>query len=181
MRKFLKNKKGVTILEGLIALTLLALVATGTFAVLLSTSRKSTAPDIREEMALAVEKAAQLLQVNVIGGEPTQVLDAEVIERVTRGLCCNHANCSGCCERDPFDTTTSYHSIDCLLPPICDKQGNNSYFRYRVIETRTNPAAMPRTADQAKTLNADGTEVTDVAGVPLRAIEFEIKCNGFTL
>ena len=49
MKKILKSKKGVTILEGLIALALLALVATGTFAVLLSSSRKSSQPDIRED------------------------------------------------------------------------------------------------------------------------------------
>ena len=47
---FIKNKKGVTILEGLIALGLLAAVSVGIFGVLLSLSRKSYEPDIREEM-----------------------------------------------------------------------------------------------------------------------------------
>lgn len=57
MKKYiLKNKKGVTLLEGLIALALLAIVATGTFSVLLSASRKTSSPDMREELVFAVEK-----------------------------------------------------------------------------------------------------------------------------
>ena len=57
------NKKGVTLLEGLIALALLAMVAVGTFSVLLSSSRKSSGPDKAEEMLLAIERAHHGLQV----------------------------------------------------------------------------------------------------------------------
>lgn len=57
------NKKGVTLLEGLIALALLAMVAVGTFSVLLSSSRKSSGPDKYEEMLLAVERVHHGLQV----------------------------------------------------------------------------------------------------------------------
>ena len=57
MKRILSKKTGVTILEGLIALGLLALVAAGTFGVLLSVSRKAGSPDIRESMILAVERA----------------------------------------------------------------------------------------------------------------------------
>ena len=59
MKKLLKSKKGVTILEGLIALLLLAMISVGTFGVLLSTSRKSAQPDIREEMMKLLEDNEQ--------------------------------------------------------------------------------------------------------------------------
>ena len=72
IRKILKNRKGVTLLEGLIALVLLAMVTTGTFAVLLSTSRRSAQPDIREEMTFAVERAMNKLQTSTENGLPAQ-------------------------------------------------------------------------------------------------------------
>ncbi len=63
MNILLHDQKGVTVLEGLIALLLLAVISIGTFGVLLSASRKTTEPDIREEMILAVERANQALRV----------------------------------------------------------------------------------------------------------------------
>lgn len=113
MKRFLKNKKGITLLEGLIALTLLALVATGTFAVLLSTSRKSTGPDIQEEMALAIEKANKLLQAYV--RQPFTDIDVNVLP--PNGLC-NFDD-----EGGPL--ALGKHDITCLLPPICDRSVYN--------------------------------------------------------
>lgn len=63
MKHILGNRKGVTILEGLIALGLLAMVAVGTFGVLLSSSRKASNPDEREEMILAVERIYHGMQM----------------------------------------------------------------------------------------------------------------------
>jgi len=60
--KHVLNKKGVTILEGLIALLLLAMIAMGTFGVLLSSSRKSSTPDLREDMMYSMERAYHALQ-----------------------------------------------------------------------------------------------------------------------
>ena len=59
----LQNRKGVTLLEGLIALALLAMIVVGTFGVLLSSSRKTTAPDKREEMVLAAERIRHGMQI----------------------------------------------------------------------------------------------------------------------
>ena len=63
MIRVLQNRKGVTLLEGLIALALLAMVAVGTFGVLLSSSRGSTAPDKREEMLLTAERIRNGMQM----------------------------------------------------------------------------------------------------------------------
>lgn len=170
MKKFLKNKKGVTILEGLIALTLLALVATGTFAVLLSTSRKTSQPDIREEMALAVEKASQLLQVYIYSDRDN--LPSDLQDTVDAPLC------EGYDASAPL-SQVGKHNIGCLLPPMCDR--NNSSFFY--IVTPKSPV-LPRTADLMRTRGADGSytgSATDVSSHNLYKIEFEIKCNGFTL
>lgn len=62
MWTILKNKKGVTLLEGMIAILLLAVVTVGTFGVVLSSSRKVSQPDIREEMVLAAEQMHHFVQ-----------------------------------------------------------------------------------------------------------------------
>lgn len=170
MKKFLKGKKGVTILEGLIALSLLALVATGTFAVLLSTSRKSSQPDTREEMALAVEKASQLLQVYIYSS--ANYLTSDMQTTVDTPLC------------EGYDSTSPLaigvkHNIACLLPPLCDR--NKSSFTY-VLKYR-NPV-LPRTADLMRVRGADGNytgTATAVSSHRLYQVNFEISCNGFTL
>ncbi len=176
MKKFLANKKGVTILEGLIALTLLALVATGTFAVLLSISRKSSQPDVYEEMALAVERAAQKLQVYVY--PDTVSLDAieGIHDDVKEGLCGNQNTDNILAE----DTT---HDISCLLPPICD--GANSSFTYTVDSV---DMALPgndmgvREVDQIQAKDEYGDDAgADLSGRAARRIKFNIVCNGFTL
>lgn len=121
MNRLLKNKKGVTILEGLIALGLLALVAGGTFGVLLSVSRKASRPDIREEMILAVERANEQLQVYVLAG---------AIPSHFQGLCGG--------ESSPLSSGT--HPIKCELPAICDQ--DKSSFSYQVTSSSiTLPAA----------------------------------------
>ena len=56
MFTILTNKKGVTLLEGMIAILLLSVVTIGTFGVVLSSSRKVSQPDIGEETALAIEQ-----------------------------------------------------------------------------------------------------------------------------
>ena len=68
MNRFLKNKKGVTLLEGLIAIGLLAMVSVSTFSVLLSISRRAKQPDLREDMLLSIEKTNAELQKHI--GDP---------------------------------------------------------------------------------------------------------------
>ncbi len=169
MRKILKSKKGVSLLEGLIALLLLAIVATGTFGVLLSTSRKSSAPDIREEMALAVEKAQQMLQVYVYPFDASQAEIHDDIGSIYSG------NFLGglCGEEDESRLQTPLdngrHDIDCLLPPMCDP--NNSEFYYTVARTtNTGFRKNMRDNDAADTSSADEIKVT-----------FSISCNGYNL
>ncbi len=168
MRKFLQNKKGVTILEGLIALTLLALVATGTFAVLLSTSRRSSQPDIREEMTLAVERATQKLQAYIYPSDIS--LASEVQSVVGNGLCGG--------DNTPL-LPGRKHNISCLLPPICD--ASDSYFNYEIFVLESQPLARP--IDRQMTLDENGnvTGFTDVAGQSLYEVQFDIRCNGYSL
>lgn len=133
MNRFLKNKKGVTILEGLIALGLLAMVAGGTFGVLLSVSRKASQPDIREEMVLAVERANEQLQM------------------YTGKFSNGDSHTSGLCGNDTSPLSTDVHFITCMLPAICDvgkssfsyKVENGALGSYSTVSTRqvSTPAA----------------------------------------
>lgn len=162
MKRFLKHlltkKTGVTVLEGLIALGLLALVAGGTFGVLLSVSRKTGTPDIREEMSLAVERANELLPMYAPLLQGSNMSDAKIADAYKEGLC----------GKDVSPLSPGEHAIKCLLPPICDEQ--NSSFVYKVEE---NPITLPPAApSDTKYYYTSRTH---------RQITFKITCNGFSL
>ena len=183
IHRFLKSKKGVTLLEGLIALMLLALVASASFAVLLSASRKSGGPDIREEMALAVERATKLLQAHVFAATPSDYNDYQ------NGLCGGEASST---------LSTGTHNINCMLPPICDRN-NGSSFSYTVstvaLKERTDDIGQENFSSYEVRDNdrLDGIQTTDdnVWGIssglansfekPTYKVQFDITCNGFTL
>jgi len=159
IKNLLISKKGVTVLEGVIALGLLALVAGGAFAVLLSASRQTTQPDIREEMTLAVDKANNLLRAYVgiadANGSP-------VPAKLRGGICCNgHNGDPTFCSSTPLALHTQL-DISCQLPPICD--ANNSSFGYTVTNI----------SGQVGTGTSEHTEYFDV-------VRFDITCNGYTL
>ncbi len=171
LKRVLTKKKGVTILEGLIALGLLALVAAGTFGVLLSVARKSGAPDIREEMVLAVERANDQLQMYA-SGMVTGMSDSKLYEQYANGMCGGSLIPSDVRVTDSSPmSSSSPHNIKCMLPPLCDY--SNSSFTYTVVES-------------SFTTHTYGTAnmVTDYASAfPTkgRQITFNITCNGFTL
>lgn len=168
MKKLLKSKKGVTILEGLIALLLLAMISVGTFGVLLSTSRKSAQPDIREEMIMAVEKAQEILQI----------YSYYQVENASSGL--NPASDNNLLtEMDSYFTVSAKttnplsdgeHSFTAkMLPPICDP--SNSSFTYTVTTTATGITS-------SLSYSADGMDIT--SAIPIRTVSFHITCNGFS-
>lgn len=124
MKKRLLNKAGVTVLEGVIALGLLALVMAGAFGVLLSSSRQTNQSDIREETVLAVERAKELLKAYVGVDNATR---PPVPTDLRGGVCTNDLI-------HPLAIGTE-QSLDCLLPPICDRHHyNESSFTYTVDE-----------------------------------------------
>ena len=147
-------------MEGLIALLLLALIATGTFGVLLSTSRRSTQPDIREEMILAVERAMDKMQVYVY---PTDYAYGSLPADVKGGLC-----------GDSNPLADQEHDIACLLPPICN--ASNSYFHYTI--TQVPGENMPHEKIRFEDLGS-GTLYYPVRSP--YSIKFDIQCNGFKL
>ncbi len=171
--KLLNSKAGVTILEGVIALGLLAVVTAGAFGVLLSAARKSTQPDMREEMAFAVEQAKDKLQLYV-----KESTAASNLPDKFKTLCG---------DADPLKEGSHY--INCLLPQICDKNSDKSQFFYKVskvsgeagklyldrlggyVEGGTNSKLC-----SACTVSADGNPSSAVL-----EIKFQITCNGYEL
>ncbi len=158
MKRLLKNKTGVTILEGLIALGLLALVAGGTFGVLLSVSRKASQPDIREEMLLAIERANEQLQAYAGG---LGKADASF----QYGLC-GAASSNKVTDSAPLNS--GKHEIPCLLPAICDRA--NSSFIYTVGTRSVSAPSYPSNTNYRAATFQDAKQIT-----------FDITCNGFTL
>ncbi|MBP5404047.1 MAG: hypothetical protein J6Y17_03035 [Elusimicrobiaceae bacterium] len=180
MKHILHSKAGVTVLEGVIALGLLALVAAGAFGVLLSASRQDSMPDIREEMSYAVEKANDKLKVYL---QATQIGDVGynyLPNSLKQGLC----YADGIIDNNPLAVNDSGHNIGCLLPPICDKNNNSSFFyivsgngpsRGNVVSTR-----------QEGTPNTYGTKAYG-EGYSMSSvgsgyqITYKIRCNGYEL
>ncbi len=119
----LKSKAGVTILEGVIALGLLAMLMAGAFGVLLSVSRKSSEPDMREEMMRAIETANDMLREYApyapgwIDSSLLTKIQAHQRDTTFRNKSVDYKQglCGG--DLDPLGSGT--HKIDCLLPPIC--------------------------------------------------------------
>lgn len=166
MKKFLKNRKGVTLLEGLIALGLLALVAAGTFGVLLSTAHKASKPDIREEMALAVENANDLLHAYSQG----MVSGYDLVQQAPNSSLCASDNT----HTTPLDVGT--HDIKCLLPVICDP--DTSSFTYEIGFGNLNFGNT--NGGNASYLISANYEENATASLQSTAT-FHITCNGFTL
>ena len=169
MRKLLTSKSGVTLLEGVVALGLLALVAGGAFGVLLSASRQNTQPDVREEMVWAVEKAYQKLHAYV---GMSAVFDEEDVSNylpddLKDGLC--GAATGTAHVEDSLALLPGQHNIPCMLPPICDRN-NNSSFTY-TVEQKTLPAVEGEHGE-ASLESADGSGYK---------IKFQIRCNGYKL
>ena len=171
LKRIFRKRKGVTILEGLISLGLLALVASGTFGVLLSISRQASSPDIREEMVWAVERAHEQLQMYAAQIHTT---NNNVPISLANGLCGN-----------PLSNTTS-HDIKCMLPAICD--ASNSSFTYSVTSNTVSVAERSYANSYTSTSPYGYEMVGMVAGgsagestARVRKIEFSITCNGFTL
>ena len=170
LKRVLTKKKGVTILEGLIALGLLALVAAGTFGVLLSVARKSGAPDIREEMVLAVERANDQLQM-YSSGIVSGMTNSKLYEQYANGMCGGSLIPAEIKVSDSSPMSLGSHNIKCMLPPLCDY--SNSTFTYTVREasfTTHNYGASNMVTDYASAFPTKGRQVT-----------FNITCNGFTL
>ena len=170
LKRGLTKKKGVTILEGLIALGLLALVAAGTFGVLLSVARKSGAPDIREEMVLAVERANDQLQM-YSSGIVSGMTNSKLYEQYANGMCGGSLIPAEVKVSDSSPMSIGSHNIKCMLPPLCDY--SNSTFTYTVREasfTTHNYGGSNMVTDYASAFPTKGRQVT-----------FNITCNGFTL
>ena len=108
--KLLQSQAGVTVLEGVIALGLLAVVTAGAFGVLASASRKSSQPDMREEMTLAVEKVKDWLQST---------------DSSSGKLCDTDETAGG-------PLALGEHNVKCMLPLICDQNSDSSNFVYNV-------------------------------------------------
>ncbi|MBO7191038.1 MAG: hypothetical protein J6V32_02925 [Elusimicrobiaceae bacterium] len=156
IKVFLKGEKGVTLLEGLIAIGLLAIVSVSTFSVIVSISRRGSQPDIREDMFLALERAQSELQKYVFPGTDSVY---------QQGLCNNS---------DTTPLAEGSHTINCLLPYKC----NSGSFTYTVSNTDleqfigqvTYPAENRTISDENK---------SDYYGA--KTITFNITCNGVTL
>lgn len=203
----LHNKSGVTVLEGVIALGLLALIMAGSFGVLLSSSRTTSQPDMKEEMLLAVESAHHMLKsyaaysVNNLETKmgPYQPTNLREID-YSKGLCGN--------DEQPM-TWGSNHDIKCLLPLICAYA--NSSFTYKINasddlnwpfwirsqhptdpsrpgkwEGTGNPQMYWDVDNESNNRDKDeyGPQDTgswDPMDTPWFKIEFKIVCNGYEL
>jgi len=186
MRNLFTDTKGVTLLEGLIALLLLAVVAVGTFSVLLSVSRQPAQPDIQEEMLFAVERANNLLQLYTYFLGTSDDNSPHTNTRIINQL------------QHYFGTTplsVGVHNstnLRKLLPVICDRDDTNnspSTLTYTVtredvnLDVKTAVGLGESESDAYLTTGAwnDNVYSYTAANIPVVKVEFNITCNGYTL
>lgn len=175
MKRILQNQAGVTVLEGVIALGLLALITAGAFGVLLSASRQSSSPDVREDLSYTAENVSDLLKVYVGAqdGEPGYV---HLPDDLKCGLCGRDAQNN--CDSTPL--AEGYHYVNCQLPPACDPN-NDSVLRYQV---RRNVSGAVLNEDAGR-LNREQTQEPDVTAGELSLTGYQLKffmrCNGYEL
>lgn len=211
MKNIFTNRKGVTVLEGLIALGLLALVATGTFSVLLSVSRKGTNPDMREEMIYAIEKANNLLQGYVLSqttdyGNSMASFKRHSLTGVTvsaeeypenMNISVNESSqpvvlpsdlSNGLCGNSSVNKVTdstplslTTHQIPCLLPPVCDRDPAKSFFTYTVERVVPTPQVYLPSSASALRGAFETEAYTNNERNDQVKITYNISCNGFTL
>ena len=198
MKHILQNKRGVTLLEGLIALLLLAVIAVGTFGVLLSTSRRASDPDIRAEMILAVERAKNVVREATVNMD-TGLRDSHQTQEAIQGLINKETQRTNE-ESGPFPGRPSfwklidknveenqkknlfigsfqsgsviYRDISELLPTVCDP--SNSYFQYAVTPPNKFGSHIGPYVNAYESAYQIGS--TNMA-----RINFYINCNGYTL
>ncbi|MDR0292405.1 MAG: hypothetical protein LBI01_06610 [Elusimicrobium sp.] len=171
------NKKGLTIAEAVISMVLLAIITMGIYGVIMASVRSGKKPDMREDMAYAIETASAKLQGLIQNDKICKEWnpDPNLDNCVTHpDKCCLNLTTSDdikyndLCEKNfanvynpdtgsrmnvstPFQEKAEYH-IECLLPKSCV---GDSKFYY----TSTN---------------------IGTADVPLYNIKFFIQCNGQT-
>ncbi len=173
-------------------------MATGTFAVLLSASRKTSAPDLREELVLAVEKAHEQLQAYVYASgfslDKADAAGGKLVPEAFRQGLCGRARFNKVTDGNPISNGT--HNIACMLPPICDRDvandcndatGSKSCFVYRVNVAGVGrwSGPLPGEAREKSLNNKWDTGVFNVDAPTTfsngKDVTFEIRCNGYTL
>ena len=176
VKSFLSKKKGVTLLEGVIAIALLALVASGTFGVLLSVSRKSDQPDRREDMIYAIDSLNDLLKSAAFYMQD----DASIIpDYLANALCFGSGHTDA---KKPLKVGVS-HDVKCLLPPSCDR--SQSSFSYEVTRPNVNLSlgldSDPKANLMDKNVVSDYNPHTSSNSIHSFRIKYDITCNGYSL
>lgn len=173
MKRILTAKDGVTLLEGVIALGLLALVAGGAFAVLLSASRQTTQPDIREEVVLTVKGINDRLQALSLYRDSDLATDFGGYVPSTLGSGQDSLGAELGMVGLSWGTITYQNSNTITvptkyLPPICDK--NKSSFT-RTIQWTPRPILTGTYEKNFSQMSAAGDY----------DIKYDIVCNGYQL
>lgn len=170
IKKFLSKKTGVTLLEGLIAIALLALVASGTFGVLLSVSRKSDQPDRREDMIYAIEGLNDLLKsaAYYMHSNTDKITNTDI----KNALC-----------QDDQPLKAGEHTVDCLLPKSCDSR--TSTFKYTVssknIVLKDLPGIDKSVTFQNAAMVGSSNPTSSDGKLPGISITYNLVCNGYSL
>ena len=176
IKSFLSKKKGVTLLEGLIAIALLALVASGTFGVLLSVSRKSDQPDRREDMIYAIDSLNDLLKSAAFYMQDSS---ENIPDYLANALCFGSGHTDA---KKPLKAGVP-HNVKCLLPPSCDQA--QSSFSYQVQSLDVNlTVGLDNNDPRANLIDKNIVSSQNPhAGNNINSfkIKYDITCNGYSL
>jgi|GEM_PF-3607305 type II secretory pathway pseudopilin PulG len=126
-----KRCSGFTIVEALIAITVLTIIVAAIFSVLTTSLRSVKQPTVREESVLAIEKASDLLKIYV-DKDVYEGSYSEIPSDYQNGLCHD----DGITDTTPMSVAGSPHNIACLIPDVC--RTVDSTFTYTVSTETVN-------------------------------------------
>lgn len=160
---------------------LLALVMAGSFGVLLSASRKTTEPDMREEMVRAMDAASEMQkEIAMLSGDfKTKIEDFRITDPDFR-----HSWNLGC-------ATPAGNDLSCLLPVICGyvpgREDNKSSFSYQLEDRNEWPTWGSSSGwegagnQQMNAWGRDNTNYNSEGYSPMKLFTFTIACEGYEL
>ncbi|WP_428898393.1 prepilin-type N-terminal cleavage/methylation domain-containing protein [Parelusimicrobium proximum] len=124
IKRKIPAKKGFTIVEGIVAILLLAIVTAGVYGVILSTVRANIVPDIKEDSAYQIEAVTAALKLLMTGAPSDFDAAKEVMPCIFVGKT----------STNPADyLTVGVHDIPWCMPLECLDDTTFKYIVYQDV------------------------------------------------
>ncbi|MGB2579081.1 hypothetical protein AAIR98_001000 [Elusimicrobium simillimum] len=174
------NKKGLTIAEAVISMMLLAIVTMGIYGVIMTSVRSAKKPEMREDMAFAIEQVTARLKSNIQQDVFCRELNAD-------GTACRLYDVDCHTPNRYFDELTQEYKYICGTPAWADYYGivggqpvftvpNSSNIIDQILNNRTQYDMCNKVLPNADSKEAGTDIISDVRNPWTPGIDYHIDC-----